>query len=267
MKFAMLAVIHFLVTFSPLYAQQRAHSINAPAAALLVPVAGSAPGAMGTYFRTDLHIVNHLDVAQDVWIGFYAAGQQFLYGDPLVEVTVVLKPRSTTTYEDVGATLFFGSGLGSIVINPADWSNFKPEARLDATYRIWTVQPGGSGTLSQSSAALDMLALPGGREKRTIIGVRLDADFRCNVGVFNYSYALDRSFLITARSPSGSVTTTVKVGGYSMAQVPLPSADLGYITVTVEPLDTNDSDVWAAYASSIDNRSGDSWLQNATVSR
>jgi hypothetical protein len=35
------------------------------------------------------------------------------------------------------------------------------------------------------------------------------------------------------------------------------------MTVTVAALDIQDDDVWTAYASSIDNVSGDAWLQNA----
>jgi energy-converting hydrogenase Eha subunit F len=62
-----------------------------------------------------------------------------------------------------------------------------------------------------------------------------------------------------------SALVPVTVPGFSMTQVPLPEANLGYITVTFEPLDDTNSNQWTAFASSVDNHSGDSWLQNAVV--
>lgn len=233
-----------------------------PAATLVIPVAGSTPGAEGTFFRTDLTVTNHREVAETVAIAFFGAGA-FYYGDPTFETTLELPPGSTTTYEDVVATLLrSGGSMGTIIINPLYPPPLRKDARLSATYRIWTTQPGGTGTLSQSSNALDMAALASAGNSRVVTGVRQDAGFRCNVGIFSNSY-YDRTFRVTAKSPSGSVKTTVKAGGFSLTQVPLPSANLGYMTVTIELLDGRSDDVWTAYATSVDNRSGDSWLQNA----
>ena len=244
-------------------ASRRADAVTAGRrSSLVIPVAGSTPGAFGTFWRTDLSVINYRDVEQRVVITYSSTGASF-YGWSEVEVQVVLPAHSTTTYEDVVPTLFHKNGLGAIHINPTfETTVFDPAADLDATYRIWTDQPGRGGTMSQASSALHVFELPTGTQTRVIIGARQDANFRCNVGVTYLGYDA-RSFRITASSASGSVTTTVLVQGYNMAQVALPQGNLGYMTVTVEPLDVLDGEVWSAYASSIDNVSGDAWLQNA----
>ena len=231
-------------------------------ASLLIPISGSQGGAFGTFWRTDLNLINHRDVPQKVAISFNDA-DLFTYG-PDYGAVVVLPPNSTTTYIDVVGSLLNAHDTGVIYINSVlvDNLSFDPDADLDATYRIWTKQPGGTGTSSQSSAAIDMQTLPSTGEARTIIGVRQDADFRCSVGVASMRYGPPRSFKVTASSPSGSVSMTMTVPGYSVSQMPLPAANLGYMTIVVEPTD-GDSDPWTAFASSVDNQSGDSWLVNA----
>lgn len=247
----------FVATIPAVYAQTES------GAELMIPFAGSTAGALGTFFRTDVSILNYRDVEQPLVIGFYPLNEDFLGYER--EATVVLPPHSTTNYEDVVATLFERGGVGAIVINDrTSGPRFDPNAKLVASYRIWTRRTDGNGTTSQSSMAVSLSALPPGRQTRVAFGVRQDADFRCNVGIVNLNYG-SRSYRVTASSPSGSVTTGVMVVGSSMTQVPLPQADLGYVTVTVEPLDTLDADVWTAYATSVDNHSGDGWLQNATA--
>ena len=246
-----------------------AAATGGPAARLVIPVVANKQGALGTFFRTDVTLTNHRDVDQTVAIRFYATGE-FYYGDPKYEGVHFLPAKTTVTYLDIVATAFAGvstgnDALGTIVLEgliTGRAGGFDPDARLDATYRIWTVQPGGTGTMSQSSTELDMQSLPSGTTPRVVIGVRQDENFRCNVGIFTSTYG-DRNFLVTASSPRGSTSMNVRATGTTLTQVPLPPANLGYITVTIQPLDALDEDVWTAYASSVDNRSGDSWLQNA----
>jgi hypothetical protein len=227
---------------------------------LVIPIAGSVAGELGTYWRTDLNLINHRNTPQRLTIAFNDA-DWFTYG-PDTSLEVVVPPLSTTTYVDVVESLLRVRGMGVIYINTGfDGSPVDANADIDATYRIWTKQPGGMGTSSQSSVALDLSALTASHEARTIIGLRQDADFRCSVGVVNIGY-YGRAFRVTATSPSGSVTTTFTVPGYSVTQMPLPYANLGYMTIVVEPLDGVNV-TWATFASSVDNYSGDSWLMNA----
>jgi hypothetical protein len=232
-------------------ADQRAFS-------LIVPVAGNANGTT-PHARTDVTLTNRRDTAQEVAVAYYTAGP-FLYGDPRYETVVTLAPRSTATFLDA----FFGaSEAGTILINPSynDQRAQDLDADLEATYRTWIPADGG-GSMSQSAPALDTSALPPGDQARVIIGVKLDSDFACNVGIYADSY-YDRKFRVTAASERGSLTMDVVGGSYAPTQVRLPASDLGYVTLTITPLDVAPGEVWTAYATSVDRRSGDSWLQNA----
>src|ERR1700681_3113174 len=110
-------------------------------ASLLVPIAGSAAGAFGTFWRTDLTLINHRDVSQTLSISFNEA-DLMTYG-PDWGASVVLPPNSTTTYVDVVGSLFNAHIMGVIYINSfLEGPRFDPDADLDATYRTWTNQPG-----------------------------------------------------------------------------------------------------------------------------
>ncbi len=232
------------------------------AVSLLVPIAGAGAGANGTNWRTDLVLVNHRDVWQKVNLDFNDY-DEFTYG-PNYAASVWLEPNSTTTFVDVVTWPLEARGFGALYINSKAVDQFDPDADLDATYRIWTDQPKSKGTTSQSSSAVDIDTLPVAGETQTIIGIRQGGGFRASVGVTNVSY-YNHSFRMTAKSPRGEWTTTMTVPGYSVVQVPLqPETDLGYVTIVVEPVDV-DGDPWAAFASSVDNQTGDSWLVNGVV--
>ena len=252
--------VALVIAFTASVAVSAAGATSGSRSALVIPIAGNTPGGFGTFWKTDLNVINHRDVDQPVLITYSTTGT-FFYGSE-IEVQLVLPARSTTTFEDVMVTLFHTTGLGVIHINPTFYDTYDAGADLDATYRIWTVQPGTRGTMSQSGSAIHVLELPPGNQTRIVIGAMQDSSFRCNVGVTNINYAR-RSFRITASSASGSVTTTLTVEGFNTSQVPLPAGNLGYMTVTIEPLDVDESEWWTAYATSVDNISGDGWLQNA----
>ena len=231
------------------------------AASLIFP-AGDVDGENGTHFQTDLTLTNYRDVPETVFMSLYAG---FFYGDPISETEVTIPPLWSKTFRGVATDLLLSPGtFGVIVINDLNYYGRagNADANLSATYRIWTPSTAATGgTMSYSAEAMDLQELPPGNQERVAIGVRLDSQFRCNVGIYSDSY-YPSTFRITASSPSGSVTTTVTADSYQLTQVPLPDADLGYVTVTITPLSLS-GERWTAYATSVDNLSGDSWLQNA----
>lgn len=223
-----------------------------PAVSLIVPAVGD---------KTDVDLTNRGDSALRVALALYALDQPFFYGDPAFESVVDVPPRSTVTLGD--PSLSFGAA-GALFINPA-YSNERgqdPYADLEATYRTWTSAGEHGGSMSRSAAALDVATLPSGDQARVIIGVKLDPDYRCNLGIYAHTYD-KRKFHVTATSERGSVTMDVEAGGFALKQFELPAANLGYVTLTITPLDGSSDDLWTAYATSVDRRSGDSWIENA----
>ena len=239
-------------------------STNTAAASLVIPlVDGRIAGKDSVH--TDISVTNHRNVQESVSLDYYIAGE-FYYG-PAFSTGLTLQPLSTLTIADVTNTLLvpFAGTSGTIIINDKYYRG-SPAARIDATYRIWSGEPGKTGTMSRASAALDEEAIPASKETQVIIGVRDDQNHRCRVGIFSNSY-YNRTFQITVRSSSGSETMTSFALGLSLTEVTLPPSALGYVTITIVPLDDPSGDFWTAYASSVDLRSGDSWLQNSTRER
>ena len=95
----------------------------------------------------------------------------------------------------------------------------------------------------------------------TILGQRLDPQYRTNVGIVNLD-TVARSFNIlqTTDDPINPVnTSTVTVAGMSMVQVPLPLLASSALQIVVQPLVAINPTLWMAYGSSVDNVTGDSW--------
>lgn len=236
---------------------------------LLVPVAGNVEGIGGTHFKTDLIIRNGSNSFQNVQLIFLRANQDNSTPSPTTTVAH-MEALSTFTYEDVFGTLLRQTGLGAILLKATD-SELGDDlpavpAKLHAAYRIYTAQPGGNGTTSQSGDAVD---LTGSKyfEAGTTAGLRQDQSFRTNVGIVNLSPNAVRTFRVTASGGSGgAVTMDITVPPQSMTQRPLPAASLGNVTLRIELLfpDGENPAYWTAYGSTVDNITGDSRLQMIT---
>jgi hypothetical protein len=235
-----------LCSFS-LFAQTR------PAPQLLVAGAGSVAGANGTFFHSDITVLNYRTAAQDVAFQWLPAGAT---ASP-DRVIVTIPAASGIISEDFVATQLHTSGLGSILITgiQADGS-LDPNALLYATERVWTPQPGTSGTVSQTLpviATRDINLL-----RATILGQRIDSRYRTNVGIVNLDN-VERQFQVVQTTEGGTSTLTVTVPAMSMQQVPLPNFPTTALQIAVQPVTAINPALWMAYGSSVDNVTGDSW--------
>jgi hypothetical protein len=223
---------------------------------ILIPAAGSTAGANGTFFRSDITLINFGDVPQQVHMQWLPQA-----GESSTTADVILPARTGMTSEDF-VTQFLGvQGLGSILISGETSSDaFDPNAKLYATSRIWTPQSGTGGTTSQS---LDVVP-PGTTmiSRAAIFGLRRDSRYRANIGIVNLDPSATVTFVVTA-SPNGDVYT-VTVPPMSMQQVSLTASSTAISQITIA---TGAPSLWLAYGSSIDNVSGDSWSELALPSQ
>ena len=221
----------------------------------LIPIAGNTAGGGGTFFRSDMSIANYRSVAQRLGIGWLAQGQNNT-NSPLQFFNI--PANSTAALNDfVGATLG-KTGLGAIFVEGVDSAgNLDSMASLDGFSRIWTPQPGSSGSVSQNFDAVSLTDLIGSLDT-FIIGLKQSSAFRSNVGIVNLDTA---AHTWTIRSTVTGATSTVTVQPYSVSQggAPAGSADsLGNVNLQLN------SDGfgfwWSAYGSSTDNVTGDGWI-------
>lgn len=145
-----------------------------------VPIAASAPGSRGTFFRTDLRIFNPSPSRRmDVTLHFLPQGQD---GRNISGQVFQIAPRGTLVMDDVVEILVPEStpALGAIRID-SDTDASYPFA---ASTRTYTQSPAsqGPGTFGQFIPALDPAdAL----EISVVLHASITPGFRTNVGAMN----------------------------------------------------------------------------------
>lgn len=234
------------------------------AARILIPAAGNAPGANGTYFRSDIQLLNLRNATQRVQLFWLPQGSS---GTGIGAVTMDLAPLSGFTSEDFVTNVMLRSGVGGIeVVGVTAGGQFDPEARLHVTSRIWSPRPdGGDGTMSQTFPALIM---PGSTARgKSVFGVRRTEQYRLNVGITNPSQTVHH-FRVTA-----AVATTTGLQNVQFELDVQPRSieqrlvngltGEGTVQVLIENLTVGTATDWQGWASSIDNDSGDAWSEMA----
>lgn len=232
--------------------------------AFLFPVAGSVAGANGTYFRSEVTLVNFRNAPQEILVEFLQRG-----ATAPTTVRITIEPRFFRFWDDFVASVIGRPGvLGSLrlrgVISGTNVTD--TSAQLNGFSRIWTPVPGTNGTSSMSLPAIEEADLSApGLEAAYIIGLRQDAQYRTNVGIVNLEN-FDRTFVVEPNNTFPSATLpsfTVTVPARSMQQASLPEGHFGGIVFRVKPTSAG---LWSAYAASVDNFSGDGWISKAQYS-
>ena len=224
---------------------------------ILIPAAGAIEGANGTFFRSEVNILNYGSTDANLEMRWIPRP-----GEGTSAVTIATLPAGRGLGASDFVTNVLGrSGLGSVIITAlGPGGTVDTNARLYVSARIWTNQPGTGGTTSQSFNTLPLNSISS--ERLAIIGLRRDAQFRLNVGIVNLDATREQQFNITVGGASApSEATPLTVPALTMQQVGVAGAaqtGLQIIVENVTPLATR-SNQWIAYGSSVDNVTGDSW--------
>lgn len=257
-------ILSLLFAF-PLFAQTTNELIVPQAAAprIFLPVAGNAQGANGTYFRSDIDVINLRATAQRVAIYWMPQGAA---GSTTPVRTIDLNAQSGFSSEDFVGEVLAQTGVGGIeIVGVTPDGQFDPGAALHVTSRIWTPRPdGGEGTMSQTFPAVVANA-QGVDVVKAAFGLRRDARYRLNVGAMNPSATTQRFRVSVAISGAGGTDQQVfefDVPARAIQQVLVPGTSAGIVQVLIEDLGGGAGD-WQGWASSIDNQSGDAWSQLA----
>ncbi|MHB9020173.1 MAG: hypothetical protein ACYC3G_04905 [Minisyncoccota bacterium] len=232
---------------------------------ILIPAAISADGANGTTFRSDIRLTNQSDRPQRVQLDWLPRD-----GAPgTAVVTIVeLDPHETLASDDFVLEVMNRGGLGAILVNGIDETGAAdPDARLHATARVWTPQPGSEGTSSQSFSPIPLKDVVS--DKLFIVGHRRNEQYRTNIGIVNLDSGT-HTFLVTVSGETPTLVPEeyrVTVPGFAMVQFPVTGAQQNQLRVDIEedivPGGPRLS-LWTAYASSVDNVTGDGWTTLGT---
>lgn len=231
--------------------------------AVLIPAAGHIDGGGGVTFRSDIAIHNLRAVRQFVrldWLPRSGSGQ-------VRSSTTRLIPANTAMQsDDFVSGVLSTEGLGAVIVQPVneDGTTDDLAAKLLVTSRIWSPAPGHDlstpGNVSQSFPPLTLGSIV--NTKVAIAGVRQDNYHRLNVGVVNMDSVSPQTFRIWTEDIVNSPVIELTVDAYSMQQISLPPTfTTGRTRVMVEivPASGGRLSLWTAYASVVDNVTGDSW--------
>ena len=220
---------------------------------LVVPTAASIHGLNGTYFRTDLDLLNQ-SFTDPVTV-------DLTYPRASRTVTVSLNPREARTFRDIVGTSFQSpETFGGIVIS---WSG----GPVVASSRTYTVGAGGGSIGTRIPAVEDSARL----NAATFVAVAssggvLTSGFRSNVGFFNPGYSDGSGGVVTVTfalydalaRPLGA-PRTVSVGGSLQINDVFSACGAGGVTTkNARLVVTSDMPVFS-YVTVIDNLTGDSF--------
>lgn len=220
---------------------------------LLIPAAGAVDGGGGTFFRSDITLVNYRSSAQRVRLQWLPQG---VTGTGLTPVETTIGATSGFTSEDFVTNVMQRSGLGAILVTGITAAgDLDPSAQLVATSRIWTPQPGSSGTTSQSLPSVATADI--NSTTVSVLSERRDSRYRLNTGIVNLSSTVQRYQIFA----SGSASQQVDVQAMSMVLFNLTGDDSNIpVQIQLSNISTvARSNNWIAFASSVDNITGDAW--------
>jgi hypothetical protein len=231
--------------------------LDSVSASFLFPSAGSVQGNGGTYFRSDVTIANYRSSPQKIAIYWLAGGQNNSAAQPQY---LTLNANTTYSFRDfVGATLG-KSGLGAVLVNAVNSSNqFDSQASIDGFSRIWTNQPGASGTVSLSFPSVAQ-ADSYSSGSAVALGLRQDSGFRTNAGIVNLDSAT-HTWSVHVGGINGSTDFTIQVPPFSQVQTSIPAGNWSDLYLSFTPDASNF--YWSAFGATADNITGDGWVAHA----
>lgn len=228
--------------------------VTPPPNPFVIPAVIRAPGANGTYWRSDVRVLNRSSsLAQHVAFTFAPAD-----GGERLTTSIEIPANGIAVIDDALHMLFSEeNGRGSLAITSLDFSDTR--ASLVVTSRTWTTGP--SGTFGQfipaSSPAFD--AIERGGVTASLIHVDSNSAFRCNVGlteVEGFGVVVRTRLLDASGVERFSTQASVPAHGnvqFNLAAVGAPAISNGRLTFEV----TEGEGRVLPYASVVDNATGD----------
>jgi hypothetical protein len=225
---------------------------------VLIPGAGSTPGANNTFFRSDITIINLLPRTQTVRLEWLSQN-----GTSNVVRFIDIGPAQGIRRADFVAQELGTSGLGAIILSAMTSTNgsVDPTARLYVAARIWTPQPGTNGTTSQSFPVIPTNTINTPSAALFTVGAADNAvGYRVNVGIVNLDTVNAQVYNVSI--PSLGVVQQVTVPPFSMTQLNAgadlaPSTQINVENVTASGRSNN----WITYQSTVNAITGDAWSE------
>jgi subtilisin-like proprotein convertase family protein len=226
--------------------------------ARIIPAVAHTAGAAGTFFVSDLALSNS-GTASEVLLVLTPSGVDGTLRYRAMRVD--LPSQASLLLRDVVRSLFDFEGTGTLAVIGGHDLHL-----TSRTYNIGVAGTGGTFGQTIPSVTAQRTADPG--EVLHLTQVRATTDYRTNIGAIE-SEGTATAIRITLRDHEGAIRATTErtVPPFSHLQFPLSSiADGGSLPVASVEIRNLSGGAIAAYASIVDNRSGDSvFVQGETA--
>jgi hypothetical protein len=219
----------------------------------VLPIVGSTPASGGLFFRSETVLVNRRATSQTVGIYYFPIGGGSANCTRPAR-TISMDAQTWYAWGDFVNDFLQTSGLGAvIVVGLTSSGQLDDFAQIDGNSRIWTPEPGTSGTTSQNFPSVSLMMPPGAQSS---FGLRSDEFYRSNYGIFNYD-TTSRTFDIAANGLRGHTSFSVTVDACSAILAGVPGGPYGGYELIVAARDGRA--LYFSFGSSVDNATGDSW--------
>lgn len=232
---------------------------------VLIPAAGSTAGANGTFFRSDITLVNLANHDQSILLQWLPQA-----GSGTASTATLTMPALTGTRSADFVNQYLNqSGLGAIIVTGVTSTGaIDTTARLFVNSRIWSPQQpvANNGTVSQTFPAIPVSTINTSNAALFSVGGGDSGSYRVNIGVVNLDPVNAQTFVLTdtQHAPAPIQNLIVTLPPMTMQQV-----SIGAVSATEQVSIQNTtaaatrSNAWTAYSSTIDNVTGDSWSELA----
>lgn len=237
------------------------------AAQVLIPAAGSTAGANGTFFHSDITIINLASHDQTVTLQWLPQADS---GGSNMTKVITIPALTGIRSPDFVADYLQTTGLGSIIVSGVGSNGAAdPSASIYVSARIWSPQPATPGAVSQSFPAIPLSTV--NTQIAALFGVGgadNPANYRVNVGVVNLDPINAQTYVVSVVSaPPVPPSHTFTLPPMSMQQVAL--GDGISISTQIQVQNTTSpgtrSNLWTAYSSTVDDTTGDAWSDMAVA--
>lgn len=166
----------------------------------VIPVIGSTPGQLGSFFKTAVQLYNPNSTSYSGRVVFHPGGTPGKASDPSLSITV--PAQSTLYYPDFLPAMGVATGLGSLdVFVPA--GETRP---LVSTSRVYN-DAGTAGTTGFNESFEDLDRFAGAGDKAYLVCASDPALFRLNIGVRTLGHGA--TLIATLRSATGTYITSI----------------------------------------------------------
>jgi hypothetical protein len=194
-------------------ANDERNALQVASTTIVVPTAANVVGATGSTFQTRISIFNPTAFTYPIQVTFYNQSGN------MAMANINMAAGQLRTYDNFLGDVFSATGAGTLKFESQQIPGGSPDFQFVVNAEVWTVSAGGRYGTSVTTTIGD-----GSAAESYSPGIRVDSDFRSNVGCFNDSGSIN-TVVADVFDASNNLVTTVMltVPPHAWAQTAIPA--------------------------------------------